>query len=421
MAEDQAAGVPPAAETAILALGAGAAGPEPAAAPGMGMGQGGGGPPPAAAAAAAGRTAAALPPQPLIAASPGLGQGADVRVQLESGMFAEGVITGRRRHDGTYPVAICHSHGQRGSTGYLFHVRQFLTVPEYNQRYAEQRASQLAGAPRLPAAVPPPAVPPTAPAARAPARYTSDVVPQDFGFDKDSCVGKAFGGAASYLDKCWPPFLLLAQSVAKEYLDQDVQTLVAAVEQTLEAAAGEGVELAPKDFTIFDDVRIELRVHVLRLGATLKEVSARRAKKQKIEDPSSRQPAAVGLRVMEELLDGPLAQRAKALCGRLEESDSCAVAATAALSKPPEGEFERAIQRVARSAGSCEVVSKATHGNTLFTLRRGAEEGMEALAHRADFGKVPPGTARAGPASKKGATWLPSCWVEPMLKGTSSS
>ena len=33
MAEDQAAGVPPAAETAILALGAGAAGPEPAAAP----------------------------------------------------------------------------------------------------------------------------------------------------------------------------------------------------------------------------------------------------------------------------------------------------------------------------------------------------------------------------------------------------
>ena len=53
MAEDRAAGVPPAAETAILALGAGAAGPEPAAAPGMGMGQGGGGPPPAAAAAAA--------------------------------------------------------------------------------------------------------------------------------------------------------------------------------------------------------------------------------------------------------------------------------------------------------------------------------------------------------------------------------
>ena len=142
MAEDRAAGVPPAAGNTIPALGAGAAGPEPAAAPGMEMGPGGGGPPPAAAAAAAGRTAAALPPQPLIAASPGLGQGADVRVQLESGMFAEGVVTGRRHYDGTYPVAICYRNGQRGPTGYLFHVRQFLTVPEYNQRYAE-RSTQL--------------------------------------------------------------------------------------------------------------------------------------------------------------------------------------------------------------------------------------------------------------------------------------
>ena len=44
MAEDQAAGRPPAAGNTILALGAGEAGPEPAAAPGMGMGQGGGGP-----------------------------------------------------------------------------------------------------------------------------------------------------------------------------------------------------------------------------------------------------------------------------------------------------------------------------------------------------------------------------------------
>ena len=42
MAEDQAAGRPPAAGNTILALGAGEAGPEPAAAPGMGMGQGGG-------------------------------------------------------------------------------------------------------------------------------------------------------------------------------------------------------------------------------------------------------------------------------------------------------------------------------------------------------------------------------------------
>ena len=83
--------------------------------------------------------------------------------------------------------------------------------------------------------------------------------------------------------ECWPPFLLLAQSVAKEYLDQDVQTLVAAVEQTLEAAAGEGVELAPKDFTLFDDVRIELRVHPKaggdpqgNVGSTGKEAEDRR-------------------------------------------------------------------------------------------------------------------------------------------------
>ena len=40
MAEDRAAGVPPAAGNTIPALGAGAAGPEPAAAPGMGMGLG---------------------------------------------------------------------------------------------------------------------------------------------------------------------------------------------------------------------------------------------------------------------------------------------------------------------------------------------------------------------------------------------
>ena len=69
MEEDQAAGVPPAAETAILALGAGAAGPEPAAArPGVGMGQGGGGPPPAAAASAAGQAHTVPRPLALVAA-----------------------------------------------------------------------------------------------------------------------------------------------------------------------------------------------------------------------------------------------------------------------------------------------------------------------------------------------------------------
>ena len=100
MAEDRAAGVPPAAETAILALGAGAAGPEPAAAPGMGMGQGGGGPPPAAAAAAARLAAADLTPRPLIAASPGLDQGADVRVQLDSGIAGGGRPEGHGRASG---------------------------------------------------------------------------------------------------------------------------------------------------------------------------------------------------------------------------------------------------------------------------------------------------------------------------------
>ena len=77
----------------------------------------------------------------MVAASPGLGQGADVRVKLHSGMFAEGVVTGRRQFDGTYPVAICLENGQRGPTGYLFHGPQFITVPEFNQRYADQRAS----------------------------------------------------------------------------------------------------------------------------------------------------------------------------------------------------------------------------------------------------------------------------------------
>jgi len=87
MAEDQAAGVPPAAETTILGLGAGEAGPAPAAALGMGMGQGGGGPPPAAAAAAAGQAHTVPRPLALVAASPGLGQGADVRVELGNGMY----------------------------------------------------------------------------------------------------------------------------------------------------------------------------------------------------------------------------------------------------------------------------------------------------------------------------------------------
>ena len=48
------------------------------------MDQGGGGPPPAATAAAAWQAATVPTPMALIAASPGLGEGADVRVELVS-------------------------------------------------------------------------------------------------------------------------------------------------------------------------------------------------------------------------------------------------------------------------------------------------------------------------------------------------
>ena len=107
---------------------------------------------------------------------------------------------------------------------------------------------------------------------------------------------------------------------------------------------------------------------------------------------------------MEELLGGSMAPRAKTLCTSLEDAGRTMAVAKEVLGKPPEDDFGRALQRVARSTGSCEVVSKGTYGNTLFTLRKGAEDGMEELAHRSDFGKLPPNTVRAGPASKKGVT-----------------
>ena len=44
-------------------------------------------------------------------------------------------------------------------------------------------------------------------------------MPPGFGYGEDSLVGKVFGGAAEYKDQCWSPFLLLAQSVAKDHLD----------------------------------------------------------------------------------------------------------------------------------------------------------------------------------------------------------
>ena len=124
MAEDQAAGMPPSAGNTILALGAGEAGPEPAAAPGT--------------ARAPARYAGDLVPQGF-----GLGKGgflgkvfgsaasqsrlqeeaATVKQIIGSNMFGEGVVTGRRRFDGTYPVAICLDSGLRGPASNLFHGR----------------------------------------------------------------------------------------------------------------------------------------------------------------------------------------------------------------------------------------------------------------------------------------------------------
>ena len=247
-----------------------------------------------------------------VAASPGVNVDAEVRIKMEDGKFVEGVITGRRSVDGSYPVAPLGLSGERGPVLNLMHGRHFFTVAEYERDYASQQGQLSGSAPRMPQIAAR-----DAPTARAPARYTIETVPPGFGFIEGSLVRKVFGGAAARVDKCWPPFLLLAQGAAGEYLDQDVLTLVAAVEQALEGAAGEGVVLAPPVFDVFDDAESVLRAHVLRLGAALKEAATRKAKKQRIEDPSSRQPGALGLRVMEELLGGSLAPKAKTLCAGL--------------------------------------------------------------------------------------------------------
>jgi hypothetical protein len=279
------------------------------------------------------------------------------------------------------------------------HGRHFITLAEYERGYASQRGQLPSGAPAMPEIVAR-----DAPVARAPARYAIETVPPGFGFSEGGFVSKVFGSAAERVDKCWPPFLLLAQSAASEYLDHNVPTLVAAVEHALEGATSEGVVLTPPVLHVWDDAESVLRLHVLRLGAALKEVAGRKAKKQRIEDPGSRQPGSLGLKVMEELLGGSLAPRAKGLCTGLEDAGRTMAVAKEVLGKPPEDDFGRALQRVVRSTGPCEVVSKGTYGNTLVTLRKGAEDGMEELAHRSDFGKVPPNAVRAGPASKKGVT-----------------
>ena len=83
--------------------------------------------------------------------------------------------------------------------------------------------------------------PQEAPAAQAPAQYTSATVPPDFDYKVGSLVYEVFGSAVKYKDQCWPSFLLLVQSVARSHLDQDVETLVTALELTLEGAKGEDV------------------------------------------------------------------------------------------------------------------------------------------------------------------------------------
>ena len=170
----------------------------------------------------------------------------EVRIKMAGGSFVEGVITGRRSGDSSYPVAPLGLSGERGPVSNLMHGRHFLTVAEYERGYASQRGQLPSGAPAMPEIVAR-----DAPVARAPARYATETVPPGFGFSEGGFVSKVFGSAAERVDKCWPPFLLLAQSAARDYLDQDVQTLVAAVEQALEGAEGEGVDLAAPVFDFF--------------------------------------------------------------------------------------------------------------------------------------------------------------------------
>ena len=286
------------------------------------------------------------PPRMRIAASPGMDEGTDVRIKLANNMYGKGVVSGERNFDGTYPVAGLMDNGQQTPASNLFHHQQVYTVAEYERDYASRRGQLPGNAPMMPQMATR-----DAPAARAPARYASETVPPGFGYSKGGIVSRVFGSAARLVDKCWPPFLLLAQSVARDYLDQDVLTLVEAVEQALEGAEGEGVDVAPPAFDVFDDAESVLRGHVLRLGTALKEVAGRKAKKQRIEDPSSRQPGSLGLRIMEELLGGTLAPGAKVLCDGLEDAGRTMTTAREVLGKPPEGDLARALQRVARSTG----------------------------------------------------------------------
>ena len=58
-------------------------------------------------------------------------------------------------------------------------------------------------------------------------------------------MGKVFGGAAEYKDQCWSPFLLLAQSVAKDHLDQ---FYYCAPERTASGTPGKSSPIQPALF-----------------------------------------------------------------------------------------------------------------------------------------------------------------------------
>ena len=84
-----------------------------------------------------------------VAASPGVNVDAEVRIKMEDGKFVEGVITGRRSVDGSYPVAPLGLSGERGPVLNLMHGRHFFTVAEYERDYASQHDGRRRTAARL--------------------------------------------------------------------------------------------------------------------------------------------------------------------------------------------------------------------------------------------------------------------------------
>ena len=86
-----------------------------------------------------------------VAASPGVNVDVEpeVRIKMEDGKFVEGVITGRRSVDSSYPVAPLGLSGERGPVLNLMHGRHFFTVAEYERDYASQHDGRRRTAARL--------------------------------------------------------------------------------------------------------------------------------------------------------------------------------------------------------------------------------------------------------------------------------